>query len=151
MRAPILNFFMETVDLEQSDSNGERLGKKPTDVIVAGLLCTPMAYLPLSLITDANDKTTISSRTIAEIGDGGTPLGLFCNNSLSFGETVPTKKVILPMLFCNTKIIPWDTLVTAMNPSPEGITCAMGGAPWMFDGFKNGIAGMDFGIVGPCE
>jgi hypothetical protein len=101
-RAPILNFFMETVDLEQWDSNGERLGKKPTEVIIAALLCTPMAYLPLSLITDANDKTTVSSRTIAEIGDGGTPLGLFRYNSLSFGETVPTEKVILPMLFRNT-------------------------------------------------
>ncbi len=111
-----------------------------------------MVYLPPSLITDANDKTTVSSRTIAEIGDGGTPLGLFRNNSLSFGETVPTKMVILHILFCNTKIIPWDTLVTAMNASPEGITCGMGGAPWMFDGFKNDdIAGMDFGIVGPCE
>jgi hypothetical protein len=149
-RAPILNFLIDTVDLEQWGENGEKLGKEPTEVIVAALLCTPLAYLPLGLIEKSSDKAVVKSRAIAEIGDGGTPLGMFRFSSMGFGEKEPTEKVMVPMLYRNTKVIPWKTLVTAMNASPYGILCGKGGSPWVFDGFQNGdIAGMDFGIVGP--
>ena len=111
-----------------------------------------MAYLPLDSIASAADQTVVQSWAIAEIGDGGTPLGMFRYSSISFGDSTVSEKVFLVGLYRNSKIIPWETLVDAMNASPSGLQCGKGGSPWVFDGYDNGdLAGMEFGIVGPYQ
>ncbi len=78
--------------------------------LIAAYLCTPLVTIPLRSLTDG---AHVKAKTIAELGDAGTPLRVLPYSAIDFTTGKPVSYVLAANLFREASIIPLSSIETA--------------------------------------
>ena len=91
--------------------------------LIAAYLCTPLVTIPLDALTDG---AHVKAKTIAELGDAGTPVEVLPYTAIDFAIGKPVSYILAANLFREGSIIPLSSIEAAnrgtgySKPVPTG-------------------------------
>jgi hypothetical protein len=78
--------------------------------LIAAYLCTPLVTIPLNALTDG---AHVKAKTIAELGDAGTPVEVLPYTAIDFVTGQPASYILVANLFREGSIIPLSSIKEA--------------------------------------
>jgi hypothetical protein len=82
--------------------------------LIAAYLCTPLVTIPLQALSDG---AHVKAKTIAELGDAGTPIQVLPYTAIDFTTGKPVSYVLASNLFREASIIPLSSIEVANRGS----------------------------------